>query len=59
MCGLVVSPKFLEQGGAGLSAWFTLFSALCGTYAGEPIGARGADLECQYKGGSRSTRYSY
>jgi hypothetical protein len=34
MCGLVVSLKFLAQGGVGSSAHFTLFFVWCGSSAG-------------------------
>jgi hypothetical protein len=32
MCGLVVNPKFLDQG-VGSSARSTLYFAMCGSYA--------------------------
>jgi hypothetical protein len=40
MCGLVVTPKGLEQVVVGPSACFALFSARCGSAEGEAVVAQ-------------------
>jgi hypothetical protein len=44
MCGLVVTPKCLEQGGVGFSARFALFFARCGSAEGEAMVSPGAHI---------------
>jgi hypothetical protein len=44
MCGLVVIPKCLEQGGVSSSVRFVLLFARCGSEEGEAVISLGAHI---------------